>query len=502
LFARATKAEPHPPQVYAVEVPGRPADADALADRLRRLSPARRAELARSLRSRLDGGAHRWPLTPTQFGIWFHEQLDPGSAAYNNPAGLRLRGPLDLAALERALRTIHRRHDLLRARFDDEDGEAEAVIEPELELPFRVVDITGPDPEADAARLADEDASRPFDLATGPPWRALLLRLRDDDHVLVVTLHHLVSDGWSLGVLMAELRVAYSAFARGEEPALPPLRWRYVDVVGDEARALGREREALVRWWTERLAGFPQRVALPYDRSTDDLTYRGATVPIAIEGETTATLDRLARAERATLFAALLATLAAVLAEASGQRRLIVSTPLAGRDDPRSHGIIGCFLNTVALPLTLEDAPTPRELVQRSMRTLGEAIAHGRLPFGEVAAALSSERASRVRPITNVMLLENNAPLDALSLPGLEVERYPLPVQGVKQDWAFTIARVGDRITGELEYTADRFEPGTVARAAARFAELAERLAHAADEPLSRVVADGGGTAAHSPSMR
>jgi hypothetical protein len=461
-----------------------PAD---LAGRLARLTPAQR----QLLRSRVGGSlGGRLPLTRAQVGIWFFEQLEPGTAAYNNPAGLRLRGPLDVEALRATLALLQERHEALRVRYDDDDGQPFGVVEARPALPLEIIDASGSEaPESEALELAARAAHEPFDLAAGPLWRILLVRVGVDDHVLVVTVHHIASDGWSLGVLLRDLRLCYASLRRGVSPALPPLAARLADIVRADERALENERDELVAYWRERLAHFPQHVELPYDTPETPTTYRGAAVGLTLGVELTKALEARCAAEAGTLFAGLVGIFTALLHSYSGQTHLVVTTPVAGRHDPRSHDLVGCFLNTVPLALVLDpDAPL-RALVHRARDALAESLPRSRLPFADLVAALTGTRASRERPISNVMVLQNNAPLDALELPDLDVTRIRLPLVSVKQDWAVIAARTAAGVEADLEYTVDRFAEQTIRRAVARFSTLAEWLAARPELPLAQAVA-------------
>lgn len=451
--------------------------AKKLSPRLAALSPQRRELLLARLQEQRAG--HEGPrraLSRTQFGIWLFEELRPGTAAYNNPAGLRLRGPLDTRALHLALHEIQHRHGVLRSRYPADDDGPYALIARRLPLPFRAVDLSlRPDAEAWLGTLAANAAAAPFDLGAGPVWRLLLLKLASEDHVLVIVMHHIVSDGWSLGVLAGELRRAYGQALAGEAPRMPPLDEDYFSVVARRERELERDHERLTGLWRKRLAGFPREISLPRDEPRADATATGATVPVEIAAPATAALERLCARRKTTLFVGLVAALGCYLRLCTGRQRILFTTPISGREDEESASLIGCFLNTVPLALDLEGAETRADALDRAHATVAAALAGGRLPFADIVAAAGA-RAHAEQPLGNVMLLQNNAPLDQLDLAGLDVERHPLPVTAVKHDWAFSLARTQRGVTGELEYRRPRFSEESARRTAAGFAAVARAL--------------------------
>lgn len=452
--------------------------AERLSARLGGLSPQQRELLLVRLeeQSGEDEGPRR-ALSRTQFGIWLFEELEPATAAYNNPAGLRLRGPLDTRALRLALGEIQRRHGVLRSRYPADDDGPYAVVAKRLPLPLSAIDLgLRPDAEIWLRTLAANAATAPFDLGGGPVWRLLLLKLAAEDHVLIIVIHHIVSDGWSLRVLGTDLRRAYAQALAGEAPQLPPLDEEYFSLVARRERVLERDRERLIELWRERLAGFPRELPLPRDDPKAEANTDGATVPVEIAAPVAAALERLCARRKTTLFVALVATLACYLHLRTGRRRILVTTPISGREDEASASLIGCFLNTVPLALDLEGAETPADVLDRAHTTVAKALAGGRLPFADIVAA-AGKRVQAQQPLGNVMLLQNNAPLGEFDLAGLKVERHPLPVTAVKHDWAFSLARTERGVSGELEFRQPRFSEQSARQTALGFAEVARVLA-------------------------
>ncbi|HEX6911655.1 MAG TPA: amino acid adenylation domain-containing protein, partial [Longimicrobium sp.] len=298
-------------------------------------------------------GRHRpLPLSFAQQRLWFIDRLQPGSATYNIPAALRLRGPLDVPALERALAEVVGRHESLRTTFTVTDGEPLQVIHPPSPVALPVADLRAEaDPGSAARHAAEREAARPFDLDAGPLFRASLLRLGDEEWALLFTVHHVVSDAWSMGVLVREVSEAYGAFAAGRGPSLPALPVQYADfAVWQRARLSGEVLDGQLAWWRARLAGAPAALDLPTDRPRPAVVSEaGAVVPFTLPAETVGALRGVARREGATLFMALLAGWQALLARWAGTDDVSVGTPVAGRTRAETEGLIGFFVNTLVM---------------------------------------------------------------------------------------------------------------------------------------------------------
>ncbi|HSF40732.1 MAG TPA: amino acid adenylation domain-containing protein, partial [Thermoanaerobaculia bacterium] len=402
------------------------------------------------------------PLSFSQQRLWFLDRLDPGSPLYNLPQAVRLRGRLGVRALEWSLGEIVRRHESLRTTFAERDGGPVQVIAPAgvFVLPFVDLSGLGEAAEEEARRLAAEDAVRPFDLARGPLFRPALLRLGTEEHALFATMHHAVSDGWSLGVLVREL-VALQGGA-----LLPELPVQYADyAVWQREWLTGGVLAREVAHWREHLEGLPDRLELPADRPRPAVqTSRGATRPARFGEAATAALRDLARSERATLFMVLLAGFEAVLARLSGQDVLAVGTPVAGRNRREVEDLIGFFVNTLVLRADLGDDPSFRELLARARRETLEAYAHQDLPFEKLVEELAPRRSLGHTPLFQAMLVLQNAPVGALELPGLALAPFHAPAGTAKFDLTLALAESGDRLVGSLEYNRDLFDPATADR--------------------------------------
>ncbi len=336
------------------------------------------------------------PLSYAQERLWFLDQLEPGSASYNVPAAVRLAGDLDLSALAATLTGIVRRHEALRTTFASSDGEAGPiqVIQPPHPVPLPLIDLADmSDREAREERardLARAEALRPFDLRNGPLLRAGLLRLADDDHILLLSMHHIVSDGWSMGVLVHELGVLYAAFHQGRSaplPTLPALPVQYADfAVWQRAWLAGDELERQVGWWRQQLHGAPAVLELPADRPRPAVqSYRGSGVPVALGPDLSAAVADLGRRTGTTPFMVLLAAFQALLGRVSGQDDLVVGSPIANRRQGEVENLIGFFVNTLALRGDLSgDAdgdPGFEVLLARTREATLGAYAHQDVPF-------------------------------------------------------------------------------------------------------------------------
>ncbi|MBV8858949.1 MAG: amino acid adenylation domain-containing protein, partial [Acidobacteria bacterium] len=316
----------------------------------------------------------RTPLSFAQQRLWFLDRLEPGSAAYNIPAAVRLTGALDTAALRRALSAVVSRHETLRTTFAEMDGEPAQLIREAAEVALSVVDLThlpGPEREAAALGAARAEAALPFDLSRGPLLRAQLLRLSEEEHVLLLTMHHIVSDGWSMGILVQELSRAYAAFASGTEPALPGLPIQYADYAAWQRGWMdGEALDAQLAYWRGQLKGAPPVLELPTDRPRPAVqTFAGASHRFRLGRELTQALHRLGRQEGATLFMTLLAAFDALLYRYTSQEDISVGTPVAGRTRAETEALIGFFVNTLVLRSRLHPEMSFRELLAEVRRT-------------------------------------------------------------------------------------------------------------------------------------
>ncbi|MBV9108252.1 MAG: AMP-binding protein, partial [Gemmatimonadetes bacterium] len=432
------------------------------------------------------------PLSFAQQRLWFIDQLEPGSAAYNMPFALRLRGRLDADALQRSLTELARRHETLRTRFATVDDEPVQVIDPPAEVPLARADFAHlPREQADAAlrELGAAEATRPFDLAAGPLMRCTLARLGDEEHALFFTLHHIVSDGWSMGILVREVSALYAAFSRGEPSPLADLAVQYADFAAwQRAWLSGDVLDAQLGWWRERLAGAPPVIDLPTDRPrTTAAGSRAGSFPLAVSEATTRRLRALTRQEGATLFMTLLAAWQLLLSKYAGQDDVTVGTPVAGRTRLETEGLIGFFVNTLVLRTDLSGDPTIRELLARVRETTLGAHQHQDVPFEKLVEELVPERSLRHTPLFQVMFaLQNNAQ-EALQLGDLQAEGIGAANDLAKFDLMLGMTEQGERIAGTLSYRADLFDAATIERLAGHFSRLLDAIVEDADRRVSAI---------------
>ncbi len=443
------------------------------------------------------------PLSFAQERLWFLDQLVPGSWVYNMPLALQFSGRLEPAALAAALAAIVARHEVLRTSFPSLDGKPAQRIAPASEaLPMPpLVDLAAL-PAArvrtEGLRLVAAEAARPFDLAAaGPPLRATLVRLRADlsqprgeRWLVLLTLHHISADGWSLGILVRELCALYAAAVEGRVADLPPLAWQYADfAVWQRAWLTGEVLERQLAFWRERLAGAPPVIELPLDRPRPTAqSHRGSQIACDLPTALAVRLGEIARRHGATLFMVLLAGFAALLARLCGQDDLVLGTPVAGRNRLEVEGLIGFFVNTLALRLDLAgDLGLDGLLAHVRESTLG-AYAHQDLPFEKLVSELHPERSLAHAPLLQVMFSLQNLPENRLELPGLTVEEVRTESgESAKFDLSLSIAEKPSQILGALEYSAELFDEATARRLAALFVILMEGMAAAPAQPFAEL---------------
>ncbi|TDD12175.1 non-ribosomal peptide synthetase [Nonomuraea diastatica] len=411
--------------------------------------------------------------------LWFLQRLDPADPAYRVVVVRRLRGPLDAGALTGAFADVAARHEALRTRFPEADGQPVAVVDPAGRVPVERIDLATPE---QAEQLCENRANTPFDLGAAPPLRITLIRLADGDHVLCVVLHHVIGDGWSLNVLMDDLARCYAARAHGTPAALPELPVTYAGYAGAQ-----RAADAGVGYWTGKLAGATP-LDLPADRPRPARRGgKGGESHFDLDPALLGGLRRLARAGRCTLFMVLLAAYQALLARHAGQEDILVGTPTAGRVRPELEPMVGLFASTLVLRGDLSGDPPFTELLRRTRRTVLEAMAHGETPIERVLSALDIDRDLSRTPLFQTMFGLHNAAVgygEAATFAGLESEPFPHGVPPAMVDLRVDLWPDGDGLHGAFVYSADLFDRASADRLAARFRTL---LASVAGRPEARL---------------
>ncbi|HVR99074.1 MAG TPA: amino acid adenylation domain-containing protein, partial [Thermoanaerobaculia bacterium] len=459
---------------------------------LRRLFEAPRiAELALAVRES-QGGEQAPPIVPVprdgglplsfaQQRLWFLDQLEPGSVAYNVPTAVRLSGELSVGLLMWVFAEVVRRHEALRTTFTSREGKPVQVIAPlRIELP--VVDLSQV-PESEALRLAREEARRPFDLQAGPLLRLALLRLDERDHVLLLTMHHIVSDGWSMGVLIREVGALYQG------TPLPELPVQYADFAAWQRSWLqGEVLEEQLAHWRSRLDGAPQVLEMPLDRPRPAVqTHRGASRDIALEPSLSAAVRAVCRREGVTPFMVLLAAWAAVLGRLAGQEELLVGTPIAGRNRREIEGLIGFFVNTLVLRVDLGGRSGFAGVLARVRQTALDAYTHQDVPFERLVEELVPERDLSRSPLFQALFTLQNAPVAGLTVPGLVLTPLAFDGEAAKFDLSLGLQETAGGFAGSLDYNADLFDGSTAARLGARLTALLAAAVASPEAPVAEL---------------
>ena len=450
------------------------------------------------------------PLSFAQQRLWFLDQLQPDSAAYNIPAAVRLKGSLDLSALNRTFSAIIGRHESLRTTFASLSGRPRQVIHPptDVVIPiFELSDMPALEREAEVRRVTAEEGQEAFDLESGPLLRLKILRESETEHVLLVTMHHIVSDGWSLGVFVKEVATLYEAYSSGEESVLPELVIQYADFAAWQRQRLqGEVLEKQLAYWRRKLSGDLPTLEMPTDRRRPATpTARGKAFHFVIGPETSAALRHLCHQEAVTMFMTLLAAWQTLLHRYTGQDDIRVGTPVASRERAETEGLIGCLLNTLVMRTDFSGKSTFKELLGQVKETALDAYAHQEVPFELLVEELQPERKATYTPLFQVWFVLDNAGLmKPLRLPNLELSPVEIKNHTAQFDLALSMVDAGERIGGKLIYNTDLFDDDSIAEMIERFESLLENVSadpewRLLDIPLDRRATKS--TAALLPSL-
>ncbi|MBV9109166.1 MAG: amino acid adenylation domain-containing protein, partial [Gemmatimonadetes bacterium] len=437
------------------------------------------------------------PLSFAQQRLWFLHQMEPASPFYNIPAAVRLSGALDAEALRRALGEIVHRHEALRTSFRESPGGAVQVVHPwtgGFELPVHDVShLPRERAEAEARAIAQAEAARAFDLTRDVLLRAALVRIAADAHLLVLNLHHVAGDGWSVGLLFRELAAAYAGLAAGQVPHLPELPVQYADFAVWQREWLRDEvLQAQLAYWRRRLEGAPAVLEIPADRPRPAVqSYRGAVLPFQVPDAIADRLREPARGADATLFMVLLAGFGLLVSRLSGRDDVVVGSPIAGRVRREVEGLIGFFVNTMALRTDLSGDPAVAELVRRVREATLEAYAHQDLPFERVVEELQPERTLSRNPLFQVAFALQNVAMETVDAPGLRLSLEEVDSGTSKFDLFLEMREEGGRLLGNLEYATDLWERDSAERMIALFLRLLEGMTGDARTPISRLARAG-----------
>ncbi|MEM8778036.1 MAG: amino acid adenylation domain-containing protein [Cyanobacteria bacterium P01_G01_bin.49] len=432
------------------------------------------------------------PLSFAQQRLWFLEQLQPGSFAYNIPTAVRLIGSLDLAVLERSFNEIVRRHQTLRTHFIIVDGEPVQVIDSTLALSFPVLNLahlSEAEQETEVLRLATQEAQKPFDLAKDPLLRVTLLQLNPTDRVVLLTLHHIIADGWSMEILIRELTRLYEAFSKDHPPSLPALPIQYTDFAAWQRQRLqGKRLDTQLSYWKQQLQGTLNVLQLPTDfLRTRIQGFQGGNQTFTLSSRLTDKLKTLSQQEGVTLFMTLLAAFKVLLYRYSGQEDIIVGSPIANRNRSEIEGLIGFFVNTLVLRTNLSGNPSFRTLLHRVREVTWGAYDHQDLPFEKLVEELHPERDLSYNPLFQVKFRLENAPTESYSLPGLTLRSLKQANPTAKLDLSLDMYETATGLVGGFEYNQDLFTPETINRMVGHFCTLLEGIVDNLEKPISEL---------------
>ncbi|MEG7397884.1 amino acid adenylation domain-containing protein [Serratia marcescens] len=430
------------------------------------------------------------PLSFAQQRLWFLTQLEGLSETYHIPLALSLRGELDLPAWRQSLDALYARHEALRSRFVTVEGQPQAHILPADALPLTVHDLRGrQDAQSQARQLAQRLTEAPFDLTQGPLVRAALIRLADEEHLFLLTCHHIISDGWSTGILLRDLGALYGALRRGDADPLPSLTLQYADYAAWQRRYLTPERlAAQAQYWRETLSDAPALLTLPTDRPRPTVqSFSGGEVPIAIDAELTQALRQFSRQHGGTLFMTVLAAWSLVLARMAGQQELVIGTPEANRGRLETESLVGFFVSTLALRIDLRDDPDLPTLIARIRHAVLAARENRDLPFEQVVELVNPPRHLGYTPLFQVMLAWQDGSVRDISLPGLQAESAELGYQIAKYDLTLDLAERDEQISGTLNFATALFDRATAERYGVYLVQVLRAMATNATQPASHL---------------
>jgi len=432
-----------------------------------------------------------FPASFAQQRLWFLDQLDPGTAAYNLPRAFRIDGPLNIDILRQALQHVVHRHASLRTVFDSVEGEARQVVLSDVELTLPVTDLTDipeAEREPEALRIAGEEGKKPFDLSEGPLLRALLLQMAPNSFILLLVMHHIITDGWSISILFREVTSSYAALIRNQVPQLPDLPLQYTDYAHWQRDYLSGEvltRE--VEHWKEKLAGAHTLLDLPADRPRPTAhSCNGGTEEITFDSAVHRKLKALAQSESSTLFMAAIAAFQALLWRYTNQESILLGTPVAARNEVDIENMIGLFVNTLVFRADFNSKLTFRELLRQVRSFALEAYAHQDVPFEKLVEELVPNRTLDTHPLFQVMFTFQNIPKQVFQIPGLTIKELGFEAGISKFDLSVEMWDDGE-LHCQFEYNSDLFEQATMQRMLAHLQTLANAAIDNPDVPIAQL---------------
>jgi amino acid adenylation domain-containing protein/FkbH-like protein len=424
------------------------------------------------------------PVSFVQERLWFLEQISAENRAYNVPIAFRLNGPLDLDAFQKAFDRIISRHESLRTNFYFAGADLSQVISPPASIKISVVDLSD---EARAQELVDAEAQLPFDLAKGPLIRAKLFRLQESEHIFALVMHHIISDGWSLGIFLREFEAAYHAIVgKVAQPALPPLSVQYADFAEWRRRSIeGALLENELSFWKKKLDGAPSAIALPIDKSASEIPNgKAGHASLQLAAPLAQAVLQFGRQDGTTPFMVLMTALAITLRKWTGQQDMVIGTVVAGRNRRELESVIGCFMNFLPLRIPIQGTETGREILAAVRTTAVEAQNHQDCPFEKIVEAINPERKLNQNPLYNVALLFQNFPLDFFTDGPLRATPFPAFLDAALLDLRFEAEQTAQGLSLLCEYNAGLFERATIEQLVAAFHQILETLVHTPDIPI------------------
>ncbi|MEJ2636856.1 MAG: amino acid adenylation domain-containing protein [Calditrichia bacterium] len=432
------------------------------------------------------------PLSFSQQRLWFLDKLKPDNPTYNIPSAIRFKGNLDIPALKKSIENLVRRHEILRTCFGESDGQPVQIISENFKVELSINDLSEIPTavqEDKAREIAKKEALKPFDLKNGPLFRVALLRLAAEDHIVLFTMHHTVSDGWSVGVLIHEISVSYDAVLNNSAAELPELKIQYADYAAWQRKLLsGPVYDNQLAYWKNQLDGIPPVLELPFDRPRPSTqSSRGANRSVLLSRELTDKLRELSRRESVTLFMTVLAAFQSLLQRLSGQNDVVVGTPIAGRTHLALENLIGFFVNTLALRANFSESPTFRELLRQVRDVTLGAYRHQDLPFEKLVEELHPVRDMSHQPIFQVMLVFQNLPMQAFGISDLSVEPFLFETGTAAFDLSLIMMETEDGLISNFEYNADLFDESTIERMLEHFELLLQNIVADPDQKVAEI---------------
>lgn len=422
-----------------------------------------------------------FPTSFAQERLWVLDQIEPGNPAYNIPAVVRLAGNLSIVTLDQVISEIVRRHEVLRTVFSESNGHPEQIIIPSMEVRLSLVTLDMLDQrerEEEARKLAEIEARRGFDLKYGPLFRVIVLKLSEEDHILLMTMHHIISDGWSAGVLAREISILYESMVEGKPHCLPDLSLQYVDFTVWQCDLFSKGVfDEQIKFWKQQLAGSSGILQFPYDYERPLMSsYRGKTERTFLSRELIEQLKEFSHNQKVTLFVTFLGIFNLLLHRYSGQEDINVGVPIASRNEEDIEHLIGCFINILVIRTDLSANPDFYELCKRINERTVAAYAHQEIPFKNIVEVLQPNREPGITPLYQVMITLQDAPVQRLRIPGIDLVPFEVENNTAELDLLMSLDEKDFGIELSLQYSLDLFEPVTIKRLIANFITLLESV--------------------------